>query len=980
MRNLSFSGYAQRKGFDPNQVPDETWKIQDETERTLRGMREVRDQNQQNRSEVLQSLKENNRKEEQQRDLNFNLAQEFRQAYHDAEMQHYKQRILDQDVKIREAKLNYERFEKLKDLAPKAIQAFGQFNQQRFQKILEKKSSLNIDLSEMLGAEQYQKFVDLTAQGWSVGEILKQKMPELKQQIRKNFSAYELRAIQHDMVDTHVFNTMRKSWSQFRQTEKLNGLTYNEAVKDPNADRATLSAYLTEWRKKYEGSFAFDEEGRRRFGDDFIANVIRKEIDAYAGEERRSINIHVEKNQEEEAYKNEGKSYKLMWKENPVQIFNTANLAPDRAGIINTAFTHLHDGFKENLNKQYTEQYLQQLKATKIIVDGKETTLGEKFWKRFAPIEKTLEKRLLQDERNNFEKAKRDFERYAVVIQNMEKQGYVKSPALYKKIMEDMAQQDHISMQDFEKTHYGKIFIDGANRSEEEYSVDKWDGWAKLTLANKGRFTMNELSSEAMPYEIKKRLFLKTAEGRGIDGPDFDKEVDKLLRQELKALSGLKSKDQFGTTQIDGMMPHAKKHFYNYLFDYMDKNVAVDANGNPKGDTTGLASLALQDYIRTMDAKSGFYQVDGVGVEAKFRKLDDLHQAAAKIRIRDQFSADLALINDKDFLTEEMDQSIINAVQNGGALPDVVTDLYQAANGVLDPIEIVNGRLKANGIKEIEYKGAQILHQHVHPDFKKEMNNFPTQAKTVNALKATAAKEGNEFEVMDSIVEAVMMDKEIASKNDPDKAIRTPTGIKEINLEETTVDGIFNLMQSGQVFSISGFNIDKEDLRREISAGNLTGSTFLTKANLLDIAKHKMYDQNAKLFAKSIDDGIPSIGQSYTLPFNWMQKQKKKLRQSRGTKGTDASRQKNVAAFDKAVTNLVVQASNIEAQGNIPLAGKFLVDRIRDVITADNQTIGSRARFQKAKETVIGATAASEGINWDDMTPELQNLWYMGFE
>ena len=91
-----------------------------------------------------------------------------------------------------------------------------------------------------------------------------------------------------------------------------------------------------------------------------------------------------------------------MWKENPVQIFNTANLAPDRAGIINTAFTHLHDGFKENLNKQYTEQYLQQLKATKIIVDGKETTLGEKFWKRFAPIEKTLEKRLIQDDRNDF--------------------------------------------------------------------------------------------------------------------------------------------------------------------------------------------------------------------------------------------------------------------------------------------------------------------------------------------------------------------------------------------------------------------------------------------------------------------------------------------------------------------------------------------------------------------------------------------------
>ena len=193
------------------------------------------------------------------------------------------------------------------------------------------------------------------------------------------------------------------------------------------------------------------------------------------------------------------------------------------------------------------------------------------------------------------------------------------------------------------------------------------------------------------------------------------------------------------------------------------------------------------------------------------------------------------------------------------------------------------------------------------------MNNFPTQAKTVNALKATAAKEGFEYLVMDSIVEAVMMDKEIASKNDPNKAIRTPTGIKEINLKDTTVDDIFNLMQSGQVFSISGFNIDKEDLRREISAGNLTGTR-----------------------------NLPTLGM--------------------------------------AVSNVIAADAQITLDTAIPSAGKFLVNKIRDLITADNQTIGSRARFQKAKETVIGATVASKGLNWDDMTFETQNLFLMGFE
>ena len=42
MKNLSFKGYAQRKGFDPVQLPDPTVKLKQEMERTIRGMSEVR--------------------------------------------------------------------------------------------------------------------------------------------------------------------------------------------------------------------------------------------------------------------------------------------------------------------------------------------------------------------------------------------------------------------------------------------------------------------------------------------------------------------------------------------------------------------------------------------------------------------------------------------------------------------------------------------------------------------------------------------------------------------------------------------------------------------------------------------------------------------------------------------------------------------------------------------------------------------------
>ena len=63
MANLTFRGSARRKAFDPFDVPDETLKLQQETERTLSGMREVRTQNLQNRRDGLQAIKENSAKE-----------------------------------------------------------------------------------------------------------------------------------------------------------------------------------------------------------------------------------------------------------------------------------------------------------------------------------------------------------------------------------------------------------------------------------------------------------------------------------------------------------------------------------------------------------------------------------------------------------------------------------------------------------------------------------------------------------------------------------------------------------------------------------------------------------------------------------------------------------------------------------------------------------------------------------------------------
>ena len=95
MRDLTFRGQVQRKGFDPIKVPSEVWKIQKETDDVLRNMERTAAQELKNRNEYAQSLKETQALEASLREDRFDLTTEFAEAYRDAEMQHYKTRLAD---------------------------------------------------------------------------------------------------------------------------------------------------------------------------------------------------------------------------------------------------------------------------------------------------------------------------------------------------------------------------------------------------------------------------------------------------------------------------------------------------------------------------------------------------------------------------------------------------------------------------------------------------------------------------------------------------------------------------------------------------------------------------------------------------------------------------------------------------------------------------------------------------------------------
>jgi len=144
MRTLSYQGSARerRRGFNPLKVPDQTQKYREEAERQLQHMKEYAEQDLKNRTAVQEGLEENARIEENFHEEVGEIDETFRKAYHEAEMQHYKQRLADVkeggglwlDSKNKQKKLDDD-WKRLGELIPKAVGLAGQYAKHRDEKL-----------------------------------------------------------------------------------------------------------------------------------------------------------------------------------------------------------------------------------------------------------------------------------------------------------------------------------------------------------------------------------------------------------------------------------------------------------------------------------------------------------------------------------------------------------------------------------------------------------------------------------------------------------------------------------------------------------------------------------------------------------------------------------------------------------------------------------------------------------------------------
>lgn len=130
MSNISFQGHRRRKGFNPIQVPNQSQKILAESERTIRGMRDVQKAQIQGREDFIEIKQQNERKVAFQNEKNEDLRKQFAKGYLKAELQHLETKIKDVSPGGGDY-MNFQTREKLKELIPKAIQSVANIQEMR---------------------------------------------------------------------------------------------------------------------------------------------------------------------------------------------------------------------------------------------------------------------------------------------------------------------------------------------------------------------------------------------------------------------------------------------------------------------------------------------------------------------------------------------------------------------------------------------------------------------------------------------------------------------------------------------------------------------------------------------------------------------------------------------------------------------------------------------------------------------------------
>tara|TARA_R100000234_G_scaffold51005_1_gene30567 strand:- start:4054 stop:6819 length:2766 start_codon:yes stop_codon:yes gene_type:complete len=872
MRNLTFRGYAQNKGFNPQQVPDETWKLESETNRTLRGMQEVRDQNRENRRDQLQALSQNFAKEEQQRNTNFNLASDFRKAYQKAELQHYEVEIQNARTRELEAQRDYQQLEKIKHLAGSAWKAYTGFQEQRVGKILSEGAyytteALSIFKDQEGGiARARQVLEDGLKKGVKAGEALKEVYtnPVIQKQINDMFKGWRDYSIHKHLIEDGLkdgggLSNYIKSLDRVRLPGKK--ISYNELKEDDtlldgselHGHNATARKYLTQ--QMLNGGYS----------PGFISNVLNPQLDTFFGDRRKEVNDLVKKNLDKHLldvdFKN-AEAFIRNYKDGTgiAEYPATAQSAQARSAKWGITEKVVSKGIEE---QRYDRAWLDNAYNTPVMFNGKETKLGKWREKEFETWYNKLDtvetaNRLAQDKRdeNTAEALKQELfkkqQLYANTDRKLAKEDY---DSLYA-----IAQSRGMNKADYDK--YLGFLKDDQNR--ERPSIEKAKEFADAK-ALAGQLRVSDVVT-MMPPSLWKEYFPKTLEGLDIGTEQLTKAYTTIENAIAEVGNQLNVSRDNRNWEVNDLSRVSVRQFFPKLMEEL---------AGQKGSANTILDKTLRDEIALIENGKGLYQLrkDASGKplynkQFGFTYYDGLEENQFLNTIQDTLIEDPSAVTKKGFFGNDV-QAIIDWSEGRGELPQSLSVAYDALpnksfRAISNDVRISEGK------KPLDFRGIEKVETIVAPEYQKDLHNKPSLHKTINAVRQSFEKYGNP-DVGDQIILEGLFDKEAYLYNPenayvvfkgPDGAGITTNYFNKLGTE-MTVNDVIGATGSNMMTSFGAFDLTKQDLDRAITRGEIDYMTLLSEPVQRMIFRNKISEETSKIYPDNSDYAMPGMGREY---------------------------------------------------------------------------------------------------------------------
>ena len=866
MANLTFRGSARSKGFDPLNVPDETNKLLRETERTLRGMNEVRNQNNRNRTAVQSAIDNNFAKEERQRDRNQNLLEDFRDIYHKAELQHYETRIKNAQTAETEARRKYDNFNKLKDLSVSAFRAVADFNRERGQRILQNSEAAAVRTYQALGltgAEYDALFIESLERNLPVKAVVKSKHPNIPNHvIDKALGGWHGMATHIEHFDNYVKSgQLSRDIDEKLKTREFKGVTAAQMAANPDdVDGKEFNAALTEIQNEmitkfislgYSPRFVLNnfvenidaEIGKHRMvhADSVMANDKRLSDAARATEfngsiiKNKGIGVAIDKILDESLIKQgNGKVLAGEVIENVKTYFNVD---------MNLTQTKWHE-FESALIKSPDGDYISSKRWFEL--------KGEGEWYK-ATHERVQQRQINDRAIQERDLTNAQFKAMQLIEEKAANQAYgiaVKSD--YDDVKNQITMEYKLT-----ESQQEQVFAPLRDQENRE-PID--DQRARVYIENKlnspGGLPVSSL--QMFSPSIRKEFFSQTNEAQGLDPKLIDQAYAE-LHTEIDNISGESmvdaDKKSFQNIQIK---KKGQQDFHRRFRQFLDEK---------KHPNSTVALEAFQkEILKEIETRTGFYATNGrKGKDFKFTSVNQpIPRSTRLYELGSQVAGNPAALKNPFLLSSEEKDQVADFALYGGPVPMTLQvlnyglpayDVYQISE------EVLGIKLERNGLSQIPTVAAKDRLLVTH------MTSF---ARTYRYIDGASGLVGENISGLDYMADA-MIGKDIfnANSEDPYSVFRTNSGL-DFNINQPItgleVDEVNNALKNGSFINAGAYDLNSDDINKAIWNFEISPQDAFDADTQKLIYKNKLLMESSMFEIDGLIEPIPGLGKYHAKP------------------------------------------------------------------------------------------------------------------